>query len=81
MVRFNGTATMATAANTAATTMIQRREGFHEGDRSRSTQAQPADAATLIAAAPRAQIRSRSFHCWYAPVATSAAIAGAKATV
>jgi hypothetical protein len=78
---FKGTPAIALAARTAVTAMIHRKGGFQEGERSSNTQAQLAVARTLRAATARAQIRSRSFQSWWAPIATSAAIAGAKATV
>ena len=76
-----GAASRPTAASTVATATSGRSHGSHVGVRSSSTTAQAPVAATATAASARPASVWRCDHSWCAPIATSAPMAGASATV
>ena len=70
-----------TAATPLATAITGTSHGSQDGVRPSSTIAQTAVTITPSASSARAATRSRERHATAAPIATSAAIAGASATV
>ena len=67
-------------ASTPNPSTVQASQGSQVGVRRSNTNAHPAVSATTPASAIRAPIPARSRHSTAAPIPTSAAIAGARAT-